>query len=56
MLRSYFGRNQNANISHKHATALNRIIDTFNQAPNVNLRLPRVRIEEETQWFEDACA
>ena len=56
MLRSYFGGNQNADISRKHATTLNKVIDTLNEAPNANLQPPRVRIEEETQWCEDACA
>jgi DnaJ family protein C protein 28 len=40
----------------QRATALNQMIDTFNlRVPSAHLQLPRVRIEEELQRFQDAC-
>jgi DnaJ family protein C protein 28 len=40
----------------QQASALNRTIDTFNlQVPNVNLQMPRLKIDDELERFRDAC-
>ncbi len=40
----------------RRAQALNKMIDTYNlQVPDVQLQVPRVRIEEQVQKFIEAC-
>jgi DnaJ homolog subfamily C member 28 len=50
-------RERTCRVYRQRATALNKAIDTFNlKVPNINLQLPRVRVEEKVQQFEEACS
>ncbi len=54
--RASLAREEAVTRYRKRATALNKLIDTFNlKAPNGRLHHARVQIEREIQKFQDAC-